>query len=75
MPSPLRRQIAGIVATACVATQVLVQLCLVLGLPWGKAAWGGASAELSTELRIASAVGTFIGSILMKQAGYRFLIL
>jgi hypothetical protein len=76
MPPPLRRQIAGIVATACVVTQMLVQLCLALGLHRGnKTTWGGTWTELSKELRITSAVAvvvwTFVGSILVQQAGYR----
>jgi peptidoglycan/LPS O-acetylase OafA/YrhL len=76
MPPPLRRQIAGIVATACAVTQMLVQLCLALGVHWrNEATWGGASTELSTELRSTSAVAVvvwaFVGSILVQQAGFR----
>lgn len=50
------------------------QLLLALGLPLGKAAWGGGQATLSPELRLASSISmaVFIGAalVVLGRAGY-----
>ncbi|WP_018681813.1 hypothetical protein [Actinokineospora enzanensis] len=38
----------------------LFQAALALGVPWGRAAWGGSAAELPTGLRIASGVAVLL---------------
>lgn len=51
----------------------LFQLCLALGIPLGKAAWGGSSSTLSPSLRIASTVAfflwAFVSHVLCIRAG------
>ena len=49
------RVFAAIAATLAFACLALFQLALAAGASWGHAAWGGASAELSTAQRIGSA--------------------
>mmetsp|Transcript_13780 Transcript_13780/g.25964 ORF Transcript_13780/g.25964 Transcript_13780/m.25964 type:complete len:149 (-) Transcript_13780:1480-1926(-) len=38
----------------------IFQLVLALGVPLGKAAWGGSSSKLSTTLRVASGISCFL---------------
>lgn len=46
---------------ALFAVLVSFQMALALGAPWGSAAWGGAdTGQLSTPLRVASAVSAVI---------------
>ena len=49
------------------------QLLLVMGLPIGKMAWGGAHEVLPRNLRIASAISialyVFFGFIILSQSG------
>ncbi len=56
-------------------TIALFQLALALGVPWGKAAYGGAAAELPRELRVSSAVAVviwpLIGLVILRRAGHR----
>lgn len=46
---------------------------LAFGRPWGRLAWGGANAVLSSKMRLASGLSTFIylafGWIILEQAG------
>lgn len=42
------------------AGMVAFELLLALGMPWGKAAWGGQHKALSKNLRIASAASSLI---------------
>jgi hypothetical protein len=50
---------------------------LALGAPLGRAAWGGSSAQLPIELRIASAVAvgiwSFAALLVLQRAGMRVL--
>ncbi len=50
------------------------QLLLALGVPWGKAAWGGSQATLAPELRVASSASSvaFVGAalVVLGRAGY-----
>lgn len=50
------------------------QLALALGVPWGRAAYGGSSATLAPELRVASAVATVVwllaAAVVLGRAGY-----
>jgi hypothetical protein len=45
----------------------IFQIALAAGAPWGRAAWGGENAHLSTALRIASAaaVGIYLAAALV----------
>lgn len=58
-PSSVAR-IAAIVALALFAVLVLFQLALAVGVPWGRAAYGGQSAVLPARFRIASAVAVVV---------------
>jgi hypothetical protein len=44
----------GLAAIAC------FQAALALGAPWGEAAWGGAQAHLTPELRVGSAISAVV---------------
>jgi hypothetical protein len=50
------------------------QLALALGVPWGQAAYGGTSATLAPELRVASGVATVVwllaAALVLGRAGY-----
>lgn len=52
----------------------LFQLALASGADWGHAAWGGADAELSTSLRIGSAVAAVVwaaaAGVVLGRAGF-----
>jgi hypothetical protein len=50
---------AAVLAAIGFTSIATFQLSLVAGAPWGRAAWGGAHAHLSTTLRIGSA-GSFL---------------
>lgn len=67
-------RIAGIVATVGFLCISAFQCALALGAPLGKAAWGGASAELSIGLRFVSAVATFFwiwaAAVVYQRSGY-----
>lgn len=49
-------EIAAILACIVLAGLALFQLSLIIGLPYGNYAWGGAHKVLPTKLRIGSAV-------------------
>ena len=50
------------------------QVALALGAPWGRAAYGGTSATLQPELRVASGVATIVwllaATVVLGRAGY-----
>ena len=53
--------LAGIAAVALICSVILFQIGLVLGAPWGAAAWGGQNpGRLPTRLRSASAVAVVV---------------
>ena len=72
-PAVLAR-IAAIVAAVLFAGLVIFQVALALGAPWGRAAYGGQSAELTAQLRITSAVAavvwTGVALVVLKRAGF-----
>ena len=51
---------AGVAAVVGLLVIVAFQLALALGAPLGRAAWGGAQAELSPKLRVASGMAVVI---------------
>jgi hypothetical protein len=54
-------ELAAIVAVVLLGAVTLFQLALVLGAPWGAAAWGGQHpGVLPTRLRVASAVTAIV---------------
>lgn len=65
--------IAAIVTGVLLLGLVLFQIALAVGAPFGHAAYGGQSAELSTSLRISSAVAAIIWSaaalIVLRRGG------
>ena len=67
-------RVAAIVAAVLFGGLVLFQLALALGAPWGRAAYGGQNAELSTRLRVTSAVAAVVWSgvalVVLKRAGF-----
>ncbi len=58
-----RVRAAGVAATVGFLGIAGFQAVLALGVPWGKAAWGGGAAELSAGLRIGSGVAVFIWTL------------
>lgn len=70
----LLARVAAIVAAVLFAGLVLFQLALAFGAPWGRAAYGGQNAELSTQLRVTSAVAAVVWSgvalVVLKRAGF-----
>ena len=60
----------GFIIVAC------FQAALAVGVPWGRAAWGGAAATLPTGLRIASGVAVVFwvlaALIVLGRGGYAF---
>jgi hypothetical protein len=66
-------RIAVWVALAGFAVMIIFQALLVLGVPWGKAAWGGTHTRLPALLRLGSlvAVGIYLigGLIILEKAG------
>jgi hypothetical protein len=54
-------QVAGILGVGLIGVVILFQVGLVLGAPWGAAAWGGQhTGTLPVRLRIASVVAIVI---------------
>jgi hypothetical protein len=54
-------QIAGIAAVALIGLVIAFQIALVLGAPWGAAAWGGQHpGRLPTRFRLASVISLVI---------------
>jgi hypothetical protein len=67
-------QAAGLIAVILIGAVALFQIGLVLGAPWGAAAWGGRNAgRLPGHLRVASAAAIilllFIAWIVAAAAG------
>ena len=64
----------AIVAAFGLAIIAAFQLALAIGMPWGRAAYGGTSATLAPELRVASGVATVVwllaASVVLGRAGY-----
>ena len=65
---------AAVVAATGFVVVAGFQLLLALGVPWGRAAWGGGQTTLPPELRVASSISmaVFIGAalIVLGRAGY-----
>jgi hypothetical protein len=70
----LLARVAGVVAAVLYLGLVAFQLALALGAPWGRAAYGGQSAELTTSLRVSSAVAvvvwTGVALVVLRRAGF-----
>lgn len=67
---------AAIGATAVFAALGLFQLLLAAGVPWGEAAWGGATeGTLPTDLRVGSAASVVVyalsAALVLRRAGFR----
>ena len=67
------RRVALVIAVG-LAIIAAFQLALALGVPWGRAAYGGTSATLQPELRVASGVATVVwllaAAVVLGRAGY-----
>jgi hypothetical protein len=67
------RRVALVTALG-LAINAAFQLALALGVPWGRAAYGGTSATLASELRVASGVATVVwllaAAVVLGRAGY-----
>ncbi len=65
---------ASVIAAGGFVVVAGFQLLLALGVPMGRAAWGGGQATLSPELRVASAISMaiFVGAatIVLGRAGH-----
>ena len=55
--------VAALVAVVLLVVLVGFQVALAAGVPWGKAAYGGASATIEPRLRIASGVAAVIWAL------------
>ncbi len=66
---------APVVAAVVLGGLVLFQLALALGVPWGKASYGGAEATLPTHLRAASLGAVVFWSlgilVVLRRGGHR----
>ncbi|WP_199443793.1 hypothetical protein [Umezawaea beigongshangensis] len=67
------RRAAAATATGFVAVAVF-QALLAAGVPLGRAAWGGAAAELPTALRVSSGVAAVFwlvaATVVLRRGGY-----
>lgn len=76
MLEPEKKRFVAIVASVGFTGLFVFQVLLAAGLPLGRAAFGGTSATLSSELRIASAVSALLclGAIwsMLARAGMCF---
>ena len=65
---------AALVTAIGLAIIAAFQVALALGVPWGRAAYGGTSATLQPELRVASGVATIVwllaAAVVLGRAGY-----
>lgn len=65
---------AAIIAAIGLATIAAFQVALALGVPWGRAAYGGTSATLPPELRVATGVAAMVwllaAAVVLGRAGY-----
>jgi hypothetical protein len=73
-PTPDRIRISGAIAAVGLTGLAGFQLLLAAGVPWGRAAWGGAHDVLPPDRRVASGVaaGVWLGAalIVLGRAGY-----
>ena len=69
-PRQVRNLVGCIAVTGAVGIS-LFQALLALGIPLGKMAWGGASAELSISLRISSAIAVILWWMVAAVFGTR----
>lgn len=53
-------QTAALLATVGFVVLAAFQLALAVGVPWGKAAWGGKTSVLPSNLRVASGVSVVV---------------
>jgi hypothetical protein len=78
MASSIAR-VAGLAAAIGLAGTAAFQLLLALGVPWGRAAWGGAHNRLPAALRVASALSAGIlliaAFVVLGRAGSRRLLI
>lgn len=65
---------AAVAATVGFVLVAFFQMFLALGVPWGRAAWGGANSRLPTGLRIASGFAVVFwilaALVVLARAGY-----
>jgi hypothetical protein len=73
-PSHRDGRTAAVAATIGFAGIAIFELGLAAGAPWGHAAYGGATAQLSTAQRAASGVAVIVwtaaGAIVLGRAGF-----
>jgi hypothetical protein len=66
-------RLAALVVATLMGCLVVFQALLAAGVPWGKVAYGGQSAELPVSLRVSSGVAagvwTLLGLIVLRRAG------
>jgi hypothetical protein len=66
-------QTAALLATVGFVVLAAFQLALALGTPWGRAAWGGKTSVLPSNLRVASGVSVVVwllaALIVLDRAG------
>lgn len=60
MPVQKNRRAAAIVSAIGFTLLFIFQVLLAAGVPWGRAAFGGKSATLSQELRVASVISALL---------------
>jgi len=72
--SPAVVRLAALIVAVGFAGLVVFQLALIAGAPLGRAAWGGASTQLPTSLRLASVVAILIYGLgalfVLRRAGF-----
>jgi hypothetical protein len=72
--SALTARWVALVTASGLAIIAAFQLALAIGMPWGRAAYGGTSATLVPELRVASGVATVVwllaALVVLGRAGY-----
>ncbi|HEY5185659.1 MAG TPA: hypothetical protein VIM19_12305 [Actinomycetes bacterium] len=70
-----RARVAGGAATVSFLGIAVFQAALALGAPFGRAAWGGSSADLTARLRVASAIAVVLwllaAAIVAQRSGLR----
>jgi hypothetical protein len=66
-------RLAALVVATLMGCLVVFQALLAAGVPWGKVAYGGQSAELPVSLRVSSGVAagmwTLLGLIVLRRTG------
>lgn len=67
----MKKTTALSIITVLLAILAVFQLALILGVPWGKAAWGGQKEVLPTEFRVASAINIIIYALVLWVARSR----